>query len=210
MDKLYALLDKARPSTCVLDLSFLSHSRILSNHSPHFSYIIDFSSSLMDFPNGKQTYCFYFITRKQITLLLSSHPIKLCAISLLPFTAKFKEKGILYIWSPVPPFPFFLESTLNKLLLLPLHHFYQYHPLPQVFILLVFQQYLTQLNTPSPHWACKTYFIRKGMLLFILVSGYYSFLYVECPKAQALYLFSFLSILIPLVGSSKIMPLSPI
>lgn len=109
MDKLCVLLDKARPSTYILDLSFLSHSRLSSNYSPHFSLIID---SLLS--NG-----FFLIINKCTVFTLplkKNHPSvdftslpAVCHFS-SPLYSKAQRKRHLYTGSLIPIYLFFLES----------------------------------------------------------------------------------------------------
>lgn len=116
---------------------------------------------------------FLFYLPRKSTLILISLPLLLFAISLLSFTAKPKEKVFVHLISTCS-ITILSESTLNKLLLLPLHHnhFCQYYPWPQVFNLLDFQQYLTQLSTPFLHLACKTH--SSGFLTTSLTAPFHS------------------------------------
>lgn len=158
-------------------------------------------------------FLFYLQKEKSPSLDLTSLPAT-CPFSSFLYN-KTQRKRYLYTLSPLPLFLFFPESALKKLLFLPLHHNHscQYHSWLQVFILLDFQQNLTQLSTPSPPLACRTHSV--GFSTTSLTAPFHSLLLVithffmlECPRAQSLHLFSFLSILIPLVASSKIMPLN--
>ena len=134
MNKFCVLLDKVRSSTCFLSLF---HSLPLKDIPQLFSLLFMhhlFLPPKWIFPNGKQTYCFHSILKKNHLLLISlfSSSMLLVFFSL----QKTPRKKCLCTWSPMPLVPFFAELALNKLLVLPLHHSHtcQYHPWPQVFI----------------------------------------------------------------------------
>lgn len=151
----------------------------------------------------------FFSTLKKITLLLISLPFQLCAISLL-FTAKPKEEGI-YTWSLIPIYLFFLESLYIS--------FCSCHSITTTSVNIIHDLKSSSYQTFSSIWHSWAPFPFTGhaehTLDFITISvtapfNYCSLHYVRLPYGQSLYLFSFLSILIPFMVSSKIMSLSTV
>lgn len=151
MDNLYVLLDKAKPLTYILDLSFLSTTQGALPCFPHFSLIIDSLLSngffltinkctVFSLPLKKPPFCWFHFSSSCVLFLFSS-------LQQSP-----KKKAFIHLISN-SYITIFSWISLHELLLLPLHHnhFYQYHLWPQVFILLDFKQYLTWLSTFSLH-----------------------------------------------------------